>query len=309
MDKGLDPAGSCEHEDIRAACIECLGKPYVAHRVAPAQLRPTARPKTAADSIQALSGTKDISVPVFKTEPYLDEQTDWLLAQGYPHDLRAGGWLYLRCDDGLRARVRVRAMRWREERPWRTGDDPHSEGAGPGLVFGLIPDTWEPVNIELGDLAQDQRSGFRYLMTTAAGGVVHFRTQDTVPDGDWDPPYVPSLISLADFIIDLSRCDEAKALSAISRLRESPAGGETMADELEKAVRATRIAGDVVARHTKWCHTGGRFISGMDPARSAAISMYGFIPQRLLDSENRPIGEIGHAVADLKHRIESPVPS
>jgi hypothetical protein len=183
----LDPSGTCEHGEIRAACIDCLSKPRP-HAPKPARpRRPTSSPKSADDIILPLSGDKDVSVPVHRLDPYLDARTDWLIGQGYPHDLRPGGWLYLRNDDHLRARVRARRMAWREERPWRTGESLDDPGAGPGLVFDVDPATWEAVAFPLGELADRQRQGYRYLITAADGASVrHLTAGDPLPEGEWD---------------------------------------------------------------------------------------------------------------------------
>jgi hypothetical protein len=133
--------------------------------------------------IRALEGSKDISVPVHDVGAYL--VTDWVMAtNGYPSDLRQGGWLYLRVDGALRARVRVTAMGWREERPWRTGGT--GADAGPGLVFELDSATWQLVCIDLGDDAERMMQGYRYHRTTRSGEVVHLTVGSTIPDGDWD---------------------------------------------------------------------------------------------------------------------------
>lgn len=308
MSDDHDPSGICEHGEIRAACIECIGKPYARPRKAPPTPRPTRTPRSSEEQIAALSGNKDISVPVFKLGPYLDERTDWLLAQGYPHELRPGGWLYLRCDEGLRARVRVRGMRWSERRPWRTGqeavelggDEPDNDGAGPGLVFDLAPDTWEPISIELGPLAERQRSGFRYLLTTTSGEVVHLMADDPIPDGDWDPAYAaPEIVS-----IRLPKPDHDAAIRSLSRLRDSVLKGDSIADELEKALLAGQIAADLLARHSKWCNTGGSWAAAVDPACATAVAMYGFVPERLLDGEDRPVENYADKLAVITRRIE-----
>lgn len=86
-------------------------------------------------------------------------------------------------------------MRWRDQRPWRSGRETTEfsgspdESEGPGLVFGLAPETWEAASIDLGDLAETQINGYRYLLTTTTGDVHHFMAQDPIPDGAWDPPY------------------------------------------------------------------------------------------------------------------------
>jgi hypothetical protein len=66
-------------------------------------------------------------------------------------------------------------MAWRKgpESPWRTG--PGAEDgtdAGPGWVFIVDPERWGPVDFPLGDLADSQRRGFRYLITSEDGAAV-----------------------------------------------------------------------------------------------------------------------------------------
>ncbi len=78
---------------------------------------------------------------MYAIDPYLAPRTDWLVGHGYPHHLRPRGWVYLRYEDRLAARVRVVDMAWREERPVLTGEDPSGKGFGPGLVVEVDPET------------------------------------------------------------------------------------------------------------------------------------------------------------------------
>lgn len=94
--------------------------------------------------------------------------------------------------------------------------------------------------------------------------------------------------------------DRDAAERAISRLRESmPTQAVTMADELDAAVVAGDISEGVVARHSKWCHTGGSWAAGMDAARVAAVAMYGTVPERMVDSEDRRTERYEEALLDL----------
>jgi hypothetical protein len=174
---------NCIHEMAPGTCSICKPKPK---RVARPR-RPTTTPHSGDDPIASLSGSKDVSMPVHALGPYLGDRTDWMPAMnGYPHDLRAGGWLYLRCDERLAARARVSAMAWRAERPWRTGDNPNNEGWGPGLVFAVDQATWEPFDQHLGEDAERMRQGYRYHLTDRSGVVHHLMAGDPIPDGDWD---------------------------------------------------------------------------------------------------------------------------
>lgn len=179
----LDLDEECKHGLTVATCSLC--KPP---RPAPPRLkRPTTSPRSPDDPIAPLDGTKDLSTPMYALEPYLGEGTDWLAAlSGYPHDLRPGGWLYLRFEERLAARVRVRAMAWRDERPVRTGDDATGDGFGPGLVFDVDPAAWEPFDQPLGEDAERMRQGYRYHLTDRTGRVHHLIAGDPIPEGDWD---------------------------------------------------------------------------------------------------------------------------
>ena len=166
----------CMHELAPGTCSLCKPQPLPA-----AYRRPTTAPRTADDPIAPLSGTKDISISMYETEPYVG--TDWLVTWGYPHDLRPNGWVYLRVGPKLTARARVVEMRWRDDRPFRIPGE--SETFGPGLVFGVEPDSWEPFDQDLGDDAERMRQGYRYHRTRH--GVVHHLTAgDLLPDGAWD---------------------------------------------------------------------------------------------------------------------------
>lgn len=152
----------------------------------PKRLRPTTAPKSADDAIEPLAGDKDVSMPVYDLDPYHATRTDWMPAiGGYPHSLRPNGWLYLRCGDKLIGRVRVPSMAWRDERPHRTGAQEGNEGFGPGLVFRVDPDTWEPVDQSLGEDAEKMRQGYRYHLTDRQGQVHHFVADAAISEGDW----------------------------------------------------------------------------------------------------------------------------
>lgn len=166
----------CIHEMAPGTCSICKPQPApVVYR------RPTTAPKSADELIAPLSGSKDISVGEFETDPYFG--SDWLMAPGYPHDLRPDGWVYLRVSPKLTARARIVTMRWRDDRPYRIPGE--GDTFGPGLVFGLDPDSWEEFDQDLGDDAERMRQGYRYHRTR--NGVVHHLTAgDPLPEGDWD---------------------------------------------------------------------------------------------------------------------------
>lgn len=193
----------CDHDMPKpwATCIECMLLP--AHQrpehpaPTPAPRKPNARPglmpKTAEDPIPDLIGDRDVSYPVWSFVEHMEgEGNDWLFGeQGFPWGLRQGGWIYLRSDGVLGARVRVKGIGFREVRREHTGDE--MLNLGPGPTIEVDPSTWDRCSHELGDLAERQRQGYRYLITTQDGKIEHLMADMQIPpELKIDPP---SLVS------------------------------------------------------------------------------------------------------------------
>lgn len=120
-----------------------------------------------------------MSVPICAIERY--RHASWIPLHGFPRRLRANGWAYLRTRGHLRGRVRAVGVQWRARRA--TNDGP---GFGPGRILVVDPDTFEELDIDLGDLAPHQRSGIRYLRVARSGRIVHLSVDNPVPLGNWD---------------------------------------------------------------------------------------------------------------------------
>lgn len=146
----------------------------------PTTPRATKNPSSVADKISPLAGDLDMSMPVISVEKHLGSAT--LAARVFPHYLRKGGWIYLRCDDMLKARVKALRVIWQDERTDLV--DPERDLGG-GLAIEVDPKTWDDsTNIELGCLAERQRDGFRYLKTGDDGTVVHYMGGRPIEDYD-----------------------------------------------------------------------------------------------------------------------------
>lgn len=112
-----------------------------------------------------------MSMPVHAVEPLIG--CEWLSARTFPHYLRRSGWIYLRSEERLQARVKAAKVIWRSERKVPT-DGPY-EDLGPGLAIQVDPRTWdENVDIPLGVHAERQRHGFRYLKTNDDDTITHY---------------------------------------------------------------------------------------------------------------------------------------
>lgn len=156
-------------------------------------------PKTDTDPWPALTGNKDISYPVHDIDAHVDGPgRDWLLGEhGFPKELRNGGWVYLRHDGRLSARARIRGIGFRNSRPPHTGDS--HEDFGPGPTLELDPNTWQRVDHDLGELAESQRQGYRYLITCADGSIRHLTATDAIPDDITpDEPHASKLYKLTN---------------------------------------------------------------------------------------------------------------
>jgi len=162
----------CEHDELRAACLECLAMPQ---KVAPqpsAAPRATKNPTSDTDKISPLGGDLDMSLPVEAVEPLIG--SDWLSAHTFPHYLRRSGWIYIRSNDSLQARVKAVKVIWRAERKVPTTDA--YEDRGPGLAIHVDSRTWDTsISIELGVHAEQQQHGYRYLRTNEDDSVTHYR--------------------------------------------------------------------------------------------------------------------------------------
>jgi hypothetical protein len=193
----------CEHGMPKpwATCTDCMYRPDATRPTPPRKVeekkpaKPSRAPSksklplTAKDPLPPLTGNKDLSFPVFSIEAHVEGPgNDWLIGElGFPTQLRAGGWVYLRHDGRLGARARVTGIGFREDRPQHTGDT--AVNWGPGPTIEIDPSTWEPFDHDLEELAESQRQGYRYLATATDGSIKHLMANDPIPDDfEIDPP-------------------------------------------------------------------------------------------------------------------------
>ena len=111
----------------------------------------------------------------------------------------------------------------------------------------------------------------------------------TAPSADGDSP--------------LHHCDEPRALEAIDRLRAAHSGAGPMADRLKASVRNRSVSDDVLVEHSRWCNTAGPWASGVEPARDAAMAMYGFVPERLMTGEGVVEPDMRELLAQYREQL------
>ena len=161
----------CEHDEIEVACLDCFGKPKKLAAQGKVVKRTTKNPSSANDSIAPLSGALDISLPFDDPDEIVGSET--VPARIFPHHLRRGGWVYLRTEHELAGRVKAKKMVW---------DDEIDE-----MALEVDPATWDDsVSIPLGELAVQQRSGYRYLEAHDDGTITHYRGGKPVELSDPD---------------------------------------------------------------------------------------------------------------------------
>ena len=160
----------CEHDEVKAACLECLAMPKKVTPPPPTTPRATKNPSSAKDKISPLAGDLDMSVPVSDVDALVGSET--LPARAFPHYLRRAGWVYLRSEDRLAARVKATRVVWQDERDDLVDPD---RDLGAGIAIEVDPRTWDDdVDIELGELAERMRDGYRYLKTNDDDTVTHY---------------------------------------------------------------------------------------------------------------------------------------
>ncbi len=136
----------------------------------PATPRATKNPSSIKDKISPLAGDLDMSVPVHSVDKLIGSPA--LSARAFPHYLRRSGWIYLRADDRLQARVKATKVVWQETREDLV--DPERD-LGAGIAIEVDPKTWDTdIDIDLGQLASRMRDGFRYLKTNDDDSVTHY---------------------------------------------------------------------------------------------------------------------------------------
>lgn len=172
----------CEHGEVTAACLECLAMPKKVTPPPPATPRATKNPSSAKDKISPLAGDLDMSMPVDDVSAVIGMSV--LPARAFPHYLRRAGWIYLRSEDRLQARVKASKVIWVDERMDLA--DP-TRDLGPGIAIEVDQKSWDDdIKIELGAQAERQRDGFRYLKTNDDDTVTHYMGGKPVEEVDED---------------------------------------------------------------------------------------------------------------------------
>ena len=172
----------CEHDEVKAACLECLAMPK---KVTPPKAptpRATKNPSSARDKISPSPASSTCRSRCARSTAWSDRRR----CRPGPSPTTSGGpaWIYLRCDGRLMARVKATKVIWEDDR--RDLADPERD-LGPGIAIQVDSRTWDPdIDIDLGQLAAQQRDGFRYLMTNDDDSVTHYRGGKPIVDLDED---------------------------------------------------------------------------------------------------------------------------
>ena len=103
--------------------------------------------------------------------------------------------------------------------------------------------------------------------------------------------------------LPLLRCDEQRASLALDLLRSSHPRASSVVDALERAVQDRRVSEDTFVQHSRWCNTEGSWAAGVNPAREAALAMYGFVPERLKGGDGSTDAEMRRLLAEYRKRL------
>lgn len=127
----------------------------------------TALPKSDLDAAPDLFGDKDLAyeVPASSLQYYVQgPESDWLPISSMPVELRERGWIYLKSDQWLVARVRVKKIGYREHR-WTHESPEATSDVGPGPTLELDGGNWELLRKDLGPEGDIEVPGYVYLIT------------------------------------------------------------------------------------------------------------------------------------------------
>jgi hypothetical protein len=106
-----------------------------------------------------------------------------------------------------------------------------------------------------------------------------------------------------DRVVHLASIQEAKALDAIGRLEGSHKSARVISRKLQKAVKQRRIAELDFAQHSRWCHSDSGYQNSVEPARDAARAMYGFVPDRLIEKDEKRVPNYRTLMATYRERL------
>jgi hypothetical protein len=128
-------------------------------------------PVTATDPLPELRGSHDLVYPIHSLADHMDGPgNDWLFLTVFPRGLRPKGWIYVKVQNTIQARVRVVGVGFRTLVQQHTPDDQgvHANVASTATLE-LDRDTWENLVFPA---AVTHQQGIRYADTDEANGVV-----------------------------------------------------------------------------------------------------------------------------------------
>jgi hypothetical protein len=128
-------------------------------------------PATADDPLPELRGSHDLVYPIHDLADHRDgPDNDWLFLTVFPRGLRARGWIYVKAQGAIRARVRVVGVGFRTNVHEHTPDEAGAHApVASTATLELDSTTWELLDVPA---AVTHQQGFRYLDTDEANGVI-----------------------------------------------------------------------------------------------------------------------------------------
>lgn len=129
-------------------------------------------PKSVGDDSPPLVGDKDLAYEIPDTNlRYHVQGADkvWLPISTMPTELRSNGWVYLKSDDRVVARCRVKGVGYRDQR-WSHESAETTSDVGPGPTLELSGD-WEFMSVDIGPNGAVEIRGYSYLATGDDGVV------------------------------------------------------------------------------------------------------------------------------------------
>ena len=135
----------------------------------------TALPTTPSDPCPDLIGNHDLVYPIHRLADHMEgPRKDFLFLTVFPHHLRPTGWVYVKVEGRVVARVRVRRVGYRRDVQEHTPDERGVYLCRESTsTLELDPNTWEPVDFPA---AETHQQAIRYVATNDDGTVSHLVT-------------------------------------------------------------------------------------------------------------------------------------
>jgi hypothetical protein len=110
------------------------------------------------------------------------------------------------------------------------------------------------------------------------------------------------------FLKDVTENEQERLNTLVEEFIQSHNEAETMGDEVHDGIQQGRITNKVIERLSKWCHTGGMYTSGEEPAKNLSRAVLGVVLLRLVDTQNARLPEYRDRILSMLEQYVTSLP-